>query len=328
MSLIREIIVSDETGATVTLTAEENFPVALKDANGLEYELTPQKNAPVALKDANGRDLELTTEDNVPVTLKDKNGLELEMFADGSVPVRSVPQSTPTIILPFVQPLGATTLAAQAVVDAYDVIVTSAVGMVIGQHFRIIDDTDDKFYFGEIVNIVGTTITLDTQIDFAYESGAEVTFSNKNLNVDGSVTPVSFKARTGNLSIPAVINITRILFTCITDTAVSLPLFGDLPKLTRGLALRVVRPTSKRNILNVKNNEEIVNLAFDFTVFESINPAQGVDGFSSRLTFGGENKMGTVLQMAQDDNLEFLVQDDLTGLTRLIVTLEGNIVQE
>ena len=267
MSLIREIIVSDETGATVTLTTEENFPVALKD----------------------------------------KNGLELEMFADGSVPVRSVPQSTPTIILPFVQPLGATTTAAQAVVGTYTIDVVSAVGMVVGQHFRIIDDTADKFYFGEITNIAGVTITVDTQFDFAYESGAEVTFSNKNLAVDGSVTPVIFKARTGNLSIPSVVNITRVLMTCIADSAVSLPLFGDLPKLTRGLSVRITRPTSQKNILNIKNNEEIVNLAFDFTVFEAVNPAQGVDGFSTRLTFGGENKMGTVLQMSQNDNLEVYI---------------------
>lgn len=282
----------------------------------------------IVITDDFGGEVTLTTQNNVPVALKDKNGLELEMFEDGSVPVRSVPQSTPSIILPFVLIVGTTTLAAAAIVNNYTVTVTSAVGMVIGQHFRIIDDTADKFYFGEITDIAGTTITVDNQIDFAYESGAEITFSDKNLNVDGSGTPVIFKARTGNLSIPSVVNITRILFTCIADTKVSLPLFGDLPKLIRGLALRIVRPTSQKNILNVKSNEEIVNLAFDFTVFQSVNPAQGVDGFSTRLTFGGESKMGTVLQMAQDDNLEFLVQDDLTDLISLIVTFEGNIVQE
>jgi hypothetical protein len=280
------------------------------------------------LFDRNDRELELTPQSNMPVELVDSNGFELEMFADGSVPVRSVPQSTPAIILPFVHPLGTTTLAAIAVIDAYDVAVTSAAGMVVGQHFRIIDDTADRFYFGEIVNIVGTTITLDTQIDFAYGSGAEVTFSNKNLAVDGSGTPVTFQARTGNLSITSTVNVTRLLLTGITDTAASLPLFGDLPKLTRGVAIRLVTPTSKRNILNIKNNEEIVNLAFDFTIFESVNPAQGVDGFSSRLTFGGESKIGTVLQIAQNDNLEVIVQDDLSGLVRFIVTLEGNIVQE
>lgn len=281
----------------------------------------------VKIFDNNGRDLLLTGQSNVPVALKDKNGLELEMFADGSVPVRSVPQSTPTIILPFVDQIGATTLAMTATIDTYTVTVTSAVGLVVGQHFRIVDDVNDKFYFGEIVSILGVVITLDTQIDFAYEAGSEVTYSNKNMNVNGSISPVIFKARTGNLSIPSVVNITRILFTCITDTAVNLLLFGDLPKLARGIALRVVRPTEQTNILNVKNNEEIVNVAFDFQAFQGINPAQGVDGFSSRLTFGGENKMGTVIRMEQNDNLQFIVQDDLTDLIRLYITFEGNIVQ-
>jgi hypothetical protein len=118
------------------------------------------------------------------------------------------------------------------------------------------------------------------------------------------------------------------MITCIADTAINLLLFGDLPKLTNGIALRVVRPLSQSNIFNLKNNEEIVNVSFDFQTFQGINPAQGVDGFSSRLTFGGESKMGTVIELEQDDNIEMVIQDDLSGLVRLIVTVEGNIVQE
>lgn len=306
----------------------------LFDANGRELELTGENNIPVALLDSNGRDLDLTTESNVPVALKDKNGLELEFNNDGSIPVRSRPQSSPSIILPLVKPVGSTTTTATATVNTYTITVTSAVGMVVGQHLRMVDDINDKFYFGEIVTIVFTTITLDTQIDFAYVSGSEVTFSDKNMAVDGSVTPQIFLARTGSLSIPSVVNITRILFTCITATAVSLSLFGDLPKLTRGLAFRVTRPTSQTNIFNVKNNEEIVNIQYDWTPYEATNPAQGVDGFSSRLTFGGESKIGTVIRLEQNDNLEMLVQDDLLNaqagaqILRLIATIEGNIVQE
>lgn len=286
------------------------------------------------LFDANGRELELTGQSNVPVALKDKNGLELELNNDGSVPVRSRPQSTPSIILPLVKPVGSTTTTAIGVVGAYTIAVTSNVGMVVGQHLRIVDDINDKFYFGEIITIVGTTITLDTQLDFAYASGSEVTFSDKNMAVDGSVTPQIFLARTGNLSIPSVVNITRILLTCITASAVNLSLFGDLPKLTRGLAFRVTRPTSQTNIFNVKNNEEIVNIQYDWTPYQATNPAQGVNGFTSRLTFGGESKLGTVIQLEQNDNLEMLVQDDLLNaqagaqIIRLIATIEGNIVQE
>lgn len=327
MSRIRDIVITDNSGGEVTLTPQDNVPVEIVDSNGLNLDLTALSNVPVEVLDSNGLNLDLTTESNVPVALKDKNGLELEMFADGSVPVRNVPQSTPTIILPFVFQVGSTTLAVTAVINTYTVTVTSAVGLVIGQHFRIVDDINDKFYFGEIISILGVVITMDTQLDFAYEAGSEVTFSNKNMNVDGSVTPVIFKARTGNLSIPSFVNITRIIFTCLTDGPVNLLLFGDLPKLTRGISMRIVRPTTQTNIFNLKNNEEIVNIAFDFTVFQGINPAQGVDGFTSRLTFGGESKMGTVIKMAQDDNLEFIIQDDLTGLIRFIATFEGNIVQ-
>lgn len=294
MTLIRETIVSDEDKNKVHLTNENNFPVAIKD----------------------------------------KNGLELEMNEDGSVPVRSRPQSTPTIILPLVSLIGDTTLAAEAVKNVYTITVASTVGMVVGQHIRIVDDTNDKFYFGEIIDLgASPVVELDTQIDFEYESGAEVTFSTKNMAVDGSITPVIYRARTGNLSIPSVVNVTRLLITCICADTVSLEKFGDLPKLLRGLALRVVRETTQANIFNVKNIEEIVNIAFDYNPFEKTNPAQGVDGFSTRITFGSEGKMGTVIQLTQLDNLEMLVQDDLltvqsgSQILSLTVTFEGNIVQ-
>lgn len=275
-----------------------------------------------------GRAVALTDQSNIPVALKDKNGLELEMNDDGSVPVRSRPQSTPTIILPLVYQVGSTTLAVDVVLNAYTITVTSAVDLVNGQHLRIVDDVNDRFYYGEIVSIAAAPlIELDTQLDFVYLSGSEVTFSDKNLAVDGSTIPVIYKARTGNLSIPSIVNITRILITCITATAVDLESFGDLPKLARGVALRIVRPSSQANIFNVKNIEEIVNIAFDYKDFVATNPAQGVDGFTTRITFGSESKMGTVIQLSQLDNLEMIVQDALQALVRLTITFEGNIVQ-
>lgn len=300
----------------------------LFDQNGRELDLTTQSNVPVELVDSNGLNLDLTAQSNVPVAVKDTSGQSLEMFLDGAVPVRERHQSAPTIILPSVNVIGSDTLALAGVLFAYTVTVTSSAGMTTGDHFRIVDTTDDKFYFGEIVSIAGNVITLDTQLDFAYSSGSEVTYSSKNLAVNGSVTPVSFVARTGTLSIPAKVNITRVIFTCIATSAVSLPLFGNLAKLTRGVALRKVNTATTRNVFNVKNNEEFTNIAFDFTVFQATNPAQGVDGFVTRITFGGESKMGTVIQIDQTENMEILVQDDLTGLTRLTATFEGNIVQD
>lgn len=247
---------------------------------------------------------------------------------DGEVKTQPHDISTPAILLPFAQVLGTTTLDVEAVQNAYTISVDSVVGMVVGQHLRIVDPTANRFYAGTILTIADPIITLDSPIDYAYAVGAEVTFSNTDLAVNGSVSPVIFRTRTGTLSVASRVDVTRLLMTCITDTPVTLPAFGDLSALTNGLALRITRNGVQNNILNVKSNQEIINLAYDFQVFRSTNPAQGVDGFSSRLTFAGHNKIGAALRIRQDENIELLVQDNLTGLLSLKIIFEGHITPE
>lgn len=239
-------------------------------------------------------------------------------------------QHTPLIMLPMVQKLVDAFLAVDAVVDAYTATVDDATGMVAGQHFRIINAAADKFYFGTILSIAAEVITLDTMIDFVYVSGSGVTTSNINMVVDGSGTPVVFTARTGAPSIPSDVDITRIIFQCITDSAVDLNKFGNLAKLTRGLALRFV-DGDKDNIFNVKTNADLAGLAFDFTPYVASNPGQGVHGFIARLTFAGQNKIGVTIRIGPEDNLEMVVQDDLTfgspDIISLVCTIEGHVVQ-
>lgn len=119
-----------------------------------------------------------------------------------------------------------------------------------------------------------------------------------------------------------------MMFTCITVGIVDLTTFGDLAELTRGIVFRSVSSTGEmtiRNIFNLKSNADLANIAYDFDVYAKTNPQQGVDGFTSRLTFGGQSKIGVVLRLEQDENLEMLIQDDIDGLTKLTVILEGHI---
>lgn len=233
---------------------------------------------------------------------------------------------TPPLILPMAQELASTTLALDAVVDAHSVTVTSPTGIVAGMHFRIINSAADRFYSGTVLSIAGSVVQLDTPIDFLYLAGSEVTISNINMAVNGSVTPVVFTLRTGAPSIPSDVDITRLLMVCECNSAVDLNKFGDLTALTRGLVFRETNDAI-RNILNVKTNRDLVGIGYDWTPYTATNPAQGIDGFGWRLTFGGQSKIGTVLRITPTGNLQMIIQDDLTGLVSLIVILEGHSVQ-
>ena len=252
--------------------------------------------------------------------------------ANSALDVNVQSPNAPTVILPLAEQLGLAELTADTIVEGYDIEVDSVVGAAVfvpgaitGSHVRIINAAADRYYFGTILAINALVITVDSPIDFIYTTGSEVTYSNINMAVDGSGAPVHFHLRTGSPSIPSSVDITRMLMVCECDTAVDLTLFGDLPALTRGLVFRHSN-SSIRNIWNVKTNKDLTGLAYDWRESVATNPAQGVDGFSWRLTFGGEEKMGTVLRVEQEGQLGIIVQDDLTGLVDLVCTLEGAAV--
>jgi hypothetical protein len=225
----------------------------------------------------------------------------------------------------MVNQLTAGELSAEAVVDAYTVSLVSATGFAVGQHFRIINPTVDRYYFGTILSITDLVIGLDNPIDYPYAIGAECTGSNKNMNVNGSVTPVIFTLRTGAPSIPSEIDVTRIIISCTASTAVDLNKFGNLAALTRGIVLRRLNG-EKFNIFNAKTNLDLANIGYTFTSYQASNPAQAVDGFVFELTFAGQSNIGVTLRIMQDENLEMVIQDDLTGLDSLYAILEGHSV--
>jgi len=260
------------------------------------------------------------------VSIQDVDGRPrgLKIADDGSQDINVQDQTTPVLILPMVQQLLLTTLAAHANKGDYSFEVVSATGLVANQHIRIINSNADRYYFGTILSVVSTTVNLDTPIDFDYIAGSEVTSSNINMAVDGDPTPIIFTLRTGAPSIPSAVDITRMIFTCVTDGLVDLTKFGDLTALTRGMVFRKVTPTVTTNIFNIKTNADLANIAYDFTAYVATNPQQGKNGFVCRLTFAGQNKMGVALRLEQNDNLEVLIQDDIDGLALLEVILEGH----
>jgi len=232
-------------------------------------------------------------------------------------------QVTPTLMVYANIVNTTTTLAAATAIDDYDVIVTSNAGLVIGDYVGIFSIAGSRFYTGTILNIVGTTITLDTPLNFDYQIGDAFQAGSKELNVDGSVTPVIFSLR-ADPDLAITVDVTRIIIHILDGTAMDDARFGGLVALTRGVVVRRVDGTY-RNIFNVKTNGEIGEIAYDKS-YDDKAPA-GLYGLSARLTFAGTNKMGVVIRLAPDEDLQVIIQDDLTGLDSFRIMIEGHVVQ-
>ncbi len=237
-------------------------------------------------------------------------------------------QHTPAIIAHFNQVLNSTELANSASREDRDIVVDDATGFVIGNYIILFNPTSERFCFAFAINVVGTIITLDTPLDSDFAAGTFVDNTTTEMAVVGSAgSPQVFGLR-GTGAPPGVdleVDITRIIFTCIADSPVQLSLFGNLTALTNGIALRM-RNDTWFNVFNVKSNRQLAGIMFDFNVSQAINPAQGEDGFVARLTFAGQDKIGVTERLPIGEDLEFLIQDDLSGLTSFGVIAEGHIV--
>lgn len=268
----------------------------------------------------------------------DVYGTTVQDVADGmglSIDATLQDQDTPVVISKFNRVHNTTTLAVEGAINDVTIEVASATGIIVGSYLSLFHPVSVRFMVCEVTSIANApVIDIDRPLDFAFPVGTNVDVGITNMVVDGSGTTQAFGLR-GTGSPPGIeltADVTRIIFLCECSSAINLSLFGNFAKLARGLVLRK-RDGSYHNILNVKSNGEIEGICFDFRTHSALNPAQGVDGFSARLTWAGQEKMGVVQRLRLGEDLETLVQDDLLTaqsgetITLLEITAEGSIVR-
>lgn len=252
-----------------------------------------------------------------PVPVETRSGESVDVFIQD--------QTTPPLDLYFVQAIGVpTTLAVQAAINDRNITVASDAGFSVGDYLGLF--TAPRFYFGEVLaKPGGNVLTLDTPIDFAYTAGSHVQPLTRDLNVNGSVgsPQIFFVAGPGAGSFE--IDITRIMISMITSSAADLSLFGNLAALTNGITLRKT-DSETRNIWNAKTNLDLLNLAYDLTIFQASNPSQGVDGLGCRYSFAGQEKHGVAVRLGTNEQLQIVITDNLSTLTQFRIIASGHIV--
>lgn len=256
-----------------------------------------------------------------------RGGSWVKYKAGGAQDVALQDQTSRPVITKFNQVSNSTTLSVAAVKGAYTITVAATTGFSDKRYIILFDPVSQNFsFYTQIGAVAGSVVTLDTPIDFAYPIGANVDTAITDMSVDGSSTVQTFGLR-GTGAPPGVdikVDITKIIIQCITVSAVSLPLFGDLTALNRGLVLRK-RNSIIENIFNVKSNNELSGI-MQFDPVVTATPGQGVDGFRAELQFAGQNEVGVAIRLPIGEDLEVLNQDLLTGLTILEMMAIGHIV--
>lgn len=216
--------------------------------------------------------------------------------------------------------IGTTTLTAGLAIEDLIVNVTGGHGAVSGNIIDIVEA--GRFYQGIILSVSVNVLTMDTPLDFAYTTSAIVRIGNHNLAVNGSVTTVIAKTTP-----PSGVkwDITRVMVHIEDDSAMDSGRFGGIAGLTNGVVLRM-KDGTHQNIYNVKTNGELSQRSYDLT-YDDKAPA-GIFGLTCRTTFAGPSKHGVVIRLDGNtgDELQLLIQDDLTELTDFHIIAQGHVV--
>ena len=214
-----------------------------------------------------------------------------------------------------------TTLQAPAVTNDLFINVTDSTGFNVDDTFIISEDGTEEIRF-RILSIVGNIINLDRPLDSNYLTGANVSVTNSNMAVDGSVTPVSFFIQPPLTGDKNVFQMTRFL---IQMTHAGVPddgKFGGIPQLTKGVIIRIKKSNVFQTASIWRDNGDLKTDMYN--VDYSDKAPAGEYGTNGRWTV---TESGAILEIdgSTGDFLEVIIQDDLTGLSLFEVKSQGRI---
>ena len=269
-----------------------------------------------------GLPTDVTAANPLPGEIVGRASGEGAKVTNGGLDVNVQDQNTRGLDLRFSRAIAAATTPSVAIsADDSTITLTSTTGFTDGTWVCLAEG--DDFYFGTQLGApAGSVISLDTPIDRDFTTAAVVTPMSYDMAVDGSSTNVVFQISVPGSTIS--IDIVRVLGYLQDATAMDDGKFGGVTALTSGCYMRQVDGVIS-NFWNVKTNNDIALLGFDFT-YSSAAPG-GSYGARFRITYAGQDKHGVTIRLEPGETLEVVVQDNLTGLEEFNMMAQGHVVE-
>jgi len=236
--------------------------------------------------------------------------------------------TSPLFVVPFTRLIDETILSVSSLLDDYTITIVDASNFNSGELVTIYSPDDNRVFFAKSLSKLGNVISLDTPLDFPFPAGSFVSTGSFALNVDGSVTPQIFGIRNPTVEdVPLSVDITRLMVKFLCNNSLDLSKFGDIVGgITNGIVLRRRGYTddANRNVFNCKTNANLKQLMYDFEIEAALGNAQ--DGAHGRITFASQGKFGSVIRLKSNEDLQIVIQDDLTSLSTFEILAQGSEV--
>lgn len=224
----------------------------------------------------------------------------------------------------------------QAVEDNSIDIRTLGVVPAVGEFISLKEGV--SFFQGEIISVTPIsgndyTVLLDSPLDFAFTTSSVCSLRDPDLsNAIGTPgSPIIYDVSPKNLDASMRWDITRLLMSMVHSSAADDGKFGGITALTNGIVIRRKNGVFK-NIFNAQTNGDMALHAFNVDYTDKAGG--GLNGTRVRKTFSGVDKAGVTIRLDNNadpnlaDELQILIQDNLTGLTKFEVVAQGHVVED
>ena len=224
----------------------------------------------------------------------------------------------------FFYNITATISTLSVVANEQDKVITvvDSTGFLVSDHIDLLNGIVQESTHPQIIGISGNILSLDRPLDSSFIIGDSVTRLVSNMNVDGSIVPVSFKL---SPHLGENWHILRFLISMTHASAADDSRFGNLNALTNGVLLRKYDGVADKYITytNWKTNSDMALDMFDVVY----GAKAGGGAFSTRGRYSVKVATEAVPKINQTsgDFLEILIQDNLTGLDTMAIKAQGHI---
>ena len=108
--------------------------------------------------------------------------------------------------------------------------------------------------------------------------------------------------------------------------SVNIPDYSSNQPKTPKKTIDIIKDLSNNNTSYNKTSyqEDFKNIMFDIDIEIAKGNAQ--DGITGRFTFAGQDNLGSVIRLEPNEDLQFIVQDDLSSLQMFKIMAEGSEV--
>lgn len=261
---------------------------------------------------------------NVPLDVNVvSSGTPIDVTINGDVDVNLQDQTSIPLNISFMGNVSSVVLASNVTVDTRTCVFNGGHGITTS--YILCFKEGDRHFQSRVINVNTNTITIDSPFDYGFTTGASVFKGVTSMNVDGGTTPVIFRVSPLSMDSSVQWDITKIIIHIEDDAAMDDTKFGGISALTNGVVMRKKDGTYV-HFFNAKDNGALI----DYCSIYDYSEKAGGGGYGFRVVkaFGGQDNQGVVIRLAasSSDELQIIVQDNLTTLTDMHATAIGHVV--